>query len=152
MVLQLAIRQGGELMLSHLPNNLQCHIQEYVLDYTKYWKHRFTQDVLSCIDKGFRLISTYTINDMDGVCLKCYHYGIGRFCGYCSVENNILTFGSAVISFEEYCIRKFGQLTPSAMASLKVYEDLQKRNDRLRLGTTLRFNIHHFGINWWKKK
>ena len=57
-----------------MPSEIQEHILA-LAGVNDYWKRRFSNDVLSCIDKGYRLVGVCTRSGKDTPCVNCYAYG-----------------------------------------------------------------------------
>ena len=54
-----------------------------VVDHTKHWKNRFTQDVIPLVNKGYRLVA-YDHGELESFyCTNCYHHGDGWECSNC---------------------------------------------------------------------
>ena len=93
----------SELMLQCLMPELQKLIFDYLHKWEKvsYWKHRFTQDVLTCINQGHRLSSKTTILGVVIYCPNCYAYGHGETCLNCEGE---FTYEDLVyMSYAQFC-------------------------------------------------
>jgi len=58
-------------------------IEDFALDYNKYWKNRFTQDVLPLINKGYRLVVYNHDENETYYCTNCYAYGLDGACSNC---------------------------------------------------------------------
>lgn len=58
-------------------------IEDFAFNYNKYWKNRFTQDVLPFISKGYKLV-VYEHGEYGSFgCTNCYAYGIDGACSNC---------------------------------------------------------------------
>ena len=68
--------------------NLPENIQNLVMDFAgtdKYWKTRFSNDVLTEITKGIKYVGYDIIGDMVMPCSNCYAYGL---CDYIYPEES----------------------------------------------------------------
>jgi len=81
-----------------------------------YWKNRFSQDVVPCLNKGWRLATIYIHEGIAYKCANCYSYGEGGTCLNCDDDYNDLVY----MSFEEY-VRE-SRITPDVYT----YDAFQK--------------------------
>jgi len=112
------LRSAKELLLASLPfefilNHLVPELQQLVFGFlhpweiVPHWRHRFTQDVLPGINKGFRLVSRITIDGIVHKCTNCYAYGNNGLCLNC--ENDEDEFDDLdYMSFEEFAAESRG--------------------------------------------
>jgi len=69
---------SSQPMFANLSNDIINIIWLYIPTWRKipYWKNRFTQDVLPCINKGYHIVSVSIYDNGRRIpCVNCYAYG-----------------------------------------------------------------------------